>query len=321
MQRLACRAADDGMSPGAPAARATSLPSGNAAFDAALRDIGLQWVDDIRRGSEQVKQLYAPLLAAAPRGDVTVLRDVAYGDHPRRRLDLFRPAVPRADGAVVLFVHGGAFVRGDMRATDEIYDNVLFWFARQGYLGCNVEYRLAPEAHYPAGADDIAAAIAWVVQHAGALGGNAAKIHLIGHSAGGTHVASYAFDPALGHGGRHLAAIVLVSARLRADNAPENPNAEGVQAYFGNPANFEVRSPVNHVAASALPLMIAIAEYENPLLDVYGIELAYRVAQARRRAPRFIQMQGHNHMSIVAHFNSGEEMLGRAIVDFFATLD
>lgn len=309
------------MSSRAPETSATSLPSGNAAFDAALREIGLQWAGDIHRGSEHVKHLYAPVLAAAPRGDVTVLRDVAYGDHWRQRLDIFRPAVPRADGAVVLFVHGGAFVRGDMRATDEIYDNVLFWFARQGYLGCNVEYRLAPEAPYPAGADDIAAAVAWVAQHAGALGGNAAKIHLIGHSAGGTHVASYAFDPALGHAGRHLAAIVLVSARVRADDAPENPNAAGVQAYFGDPANFEVRSPVNHAAASALPLMIVVAQYENPLLDVYGIELAYRVAQARCRAPRFVRMQGHNHMSIVAHFNSGEETLGRAIVDFFATLD
>jgi acetyl esterase len=32
-------------------------------------------------------------------------------------------------------------------------------------------------------------------------------------------------------------------------------------------------------------------------------------------------MRGHNHMSIVAHFNSGEETLGREILDFFQALD
>jgi hypothetical protein len=31
-------------------------------------------------------------------------------------------------------------------------------------------------------------------------------------------------------------------------------------------------------------------------------------------------MRGHNHMSVVAHFNSGEDTLGQEIVDFFETV-
>ncbi|MER8390319.1 hypothetical protein NKH10_00125 [Mesorhizobium sp. M1340] len=49
----------------------------------------------------------------------------------------------------------------------------------------------------------------------------------------------------------------------------------------------ESRSPLTHETASALPVMIAIAEFENPLLDLYGLELAYRIAVARRRSSRF----------------------------------
>ena len=60
MQHLACRATDDGMSSRAPETSATSLPSGNAALDAALREIGLQWAGDIHRGSEHVKHLNTP---------------------------------------------------------------------------------------------------------------------------------------------------------------------------------------------------------------------------------------------------------------------
>ena len=32
--------------------------------------------------------------------------------------------------------------------------------------------------------------------------------------------------------------------------------------------------------------------------------------------PRFVQMSGHNHTSMVAHFNTGEDCLGREILDF-----
>ena len=71
-----------------------------------------------------------------------------------------------------------------------------------------------------------------------------------------------------------------------------------------------------HAAASALPVMIAIAEFENPLLDLYGLEIAHRIAIARRRAPRFMRLAGHNHTSLVAHFNTVEDNLGREIVEF-----
>ena len=67
-----------------------------------------------------------------------------------------------------------------------------------------------------------------------------------------------------------------------------------------------------------MPLFIAIAEYENPLLDVYGAEMLHRVAEARNRAPRFLRLADHNHISIVAHFNTQEELLGREILEFFA---
>lgn len=283
--------------------------------------LGADWERDIRAHSDAVKAIYAPLLAAAPRGGVSVERDVAYGPHARHVLDIFHPATPRPDGAVVAFVHGGAFVRGDKRTTTEIHDNVLYWFARQGYVGINVEYRHAPEAVYPGGADDVALAMAWTASNTGRHGGNPDRLHLLGHSAGGTHVASFVYDPALPHRGRHARAIVLISARLRADQWHGNPNAGGVAAYFGDDtARYDAMSPVTHAACSAMPVMIVTAEHENPLLDVYALEMAHAVALASGRAPRFLCLREHNHMSIVAHFNTSEDFLGREILAFFDSL-
>ena len=280
--------------------------------------IGPIWGSDIRTHSALVKEAYAPLLRDAPKAGIDVHRDLPYGSHPRQVVDVFSPAGPTWDARpVAVFVHGGAFIRGDKNGPEGLYDNVLYWFARQGFVGVNVEYRLAPESVHPGGADDVAAAIRWAHGNVHRFGGDPDRLLLIGHSAGGTHVASFAFDPGLPHRGAHAAAIVLISARLRADTLPENPNAAGVAAYFGtDPAAYGPCSPVAHGDGSGLPTMIVIAEHENPLLDLYGLEMAHAIAVARRRAPRILTMPGHNHLSIVAHFNTAEERLGRAIIDF-----
>jgi len=285
-----------------------------------MAQIGPVWGNDIQKHRDLVLAAYDPLLAAAPKDGIEKIHDLAYGRDPRQVLDIFRPAGKR-NMPVVLFVHGGAFVRGDKRVSDQVYDNVLYWFARQGMLGINLEYRLAPAAAYPAVTDDIALAVAWVKSHAAGFGGDPQSIFLVGHSAGGTHVAAYAWDPASGYLGRDIKGMVLISARLRADVLPENPNAAGVRAYWGEDESlYEARSPVNFAGASSLPVMLANAEFENPLLDIYGLEAAWRIAQARRKAPRYLRLTGHNHISIVAHMNTDEEILGREMLDFFATL-
>lgn len=288
------------------------------AIEELLREVGPMWQQDIRSAGDRVKAAYLPVLMAAPRDGVAVTRELSYGPHPRQLLDVYRPAVAR-DAPVVVFVHGGAFVRGAKDINEAMYANVLTWFARQGCVGVNVEYRLAPEAPHPQGALDVAAACAWVSKYIRGFGGDPRSICLIGHSAGGTHAATFACDPSLAHLRRDVCCLVLVSARLQADTLPENPNAAGVRAYFGDDASrYPALAPIAHAAHLALPVFVVNAQYENPLLDVYAAEFTYRVAVARRVAPRHMTVADHNHVSVMAHFNSGEQLLGEQILDFFA---
>jgi acetyl esterase/lipase len=289
--------------------------------------IGPIWDRDIQRHAALVFDAYAPLLRDAQRGGVEVIRDLSYGDHRRQVLDVYRPSGNAAAGdleglPVVMFVHGGAFERGDRNITPDIYANVPIWFARNGCVGVNVEYRLAPEAAYPAGARDIGAAVNWVHDHIRGHGGDPTRILLVGHSAGGTHVASYIFDArARGEAAPRVAGQVLIGARVRADVLPENPNAAGVRAYFGDDVGrYGDLSPITHAAGSRFPTMIVVAEFENPLLDVYGLDLFHRMSQSAPPALRFVRLDGHNHASIIAHFNTGEEILGTEILDFLASL-
>ena len=97
--------------------------------------------------------------------------------------------VPEGDGPfpTAILVHGGGFVRGDKQS----YITPLFEpLSRAGYAWFTIDYRLAPGHRWPACAEDVRAAIAWVKQHAKEYKVDAGRIALIGESAGG-HLVSY----------------------------------------------------------------------------------------------------------------------------------
>ena len=94
----------------------------------------------------------------------------------------------------VLFFHGGGFVSGHKNvAGDILRGNVATYFVKYGMIGMNATYRLAPEHPWPAGADDVVAALGWVRDNISDSGGDPDKVALMGQSAGATHVATYAF--------------------------------------------------------------------------------------------------------------------------------
>ena len=90
-----------------------------------------------------------------------------------------------------------------------------------------------------------------------------------------------------------------------------------MRAYYGDDtALYETRSVVTHADNFDLPMFLAVAEFENPYLDLYMAEFAARVGSRQRRLPRFLQLSGQNHTSMVAHFDAGEELLDRALLEF-----
>ena len=82
-------------------------------------------------------------------------------------------------------------------------------------------------------------------------------------------------------------------------------------------ANRDIQVAIGVEIGQGQSHVIAIAEFENPHLDLYGAEFFQRASAARARKPRFVQMRKHNHTSMIAHFNSGEDYLGREILAFF----
>ena len=140
---------------------------------------------------DQVEPAVARKLAAAmsgvadpPTGEIAVKRDLVMpgpaGDIPLR---LYDPRATRDPGPAIVFLHGGGWVLGDLAS----YDSACAEIARVLDLPLvSVDYRLAPEAPWPAAPDDCEAAARWIASAPTELGLSPTGLILAGDSAGGT---------------------------------------------------------------------------------------------------------------------------------------
>lgn len=166
----------------------------------------------------------------APAG-LEVEPDLEYGtreDGTLLTLDVCRPAaesfMPRA---AVVSIHGGSWARGDKANAD--WRNVCLWLASEGFVAASVNYRLVPDARFPAAIDDVALAVEWLraPEQAERFGIDPARIGAFGGSAGGNLAALLGTtgEGALDEGSR-VAAVAELSgpaglgaAELAADGA------------------------------------------------------------------------------------------------------
>jgi acetyl esterase/lipase len=144
-----------------------------------------------------------------PAADISHIRrkwlDMPYADRsPAQQLDIYLPDEGDGPFPIILHIHGGGFAIGDKR---DMHLTPLLQGLRRGYAVVSVNYRLSGEAIFPAGLQDIKAAIRWLRAHAGQYRLDGARIAAWGGSSGGYYAAMVGLtanvpeldDPSLGH--------------------------------------------------------------------------------------------------------------------------
>jgi acetyl esterase/lipase len=185
---------------------------------------------------------------------------------------------------VIVGVHGGAFRAG----SKEAYVNRLLPFARRGYVCAAIEYRLSPEAPWPAQIQDCKCAVRYLRAHARELNLDPERIGAWGSSAGGHLVAmlgvtSSESDPHLegdgGWPGQSSAVqavcdwfgpvdfLKMVEQPSTMDhNGPDSPEGQLLGATVTSiPDLARAASPITHVDGSEPPFLVMHGT-EDPLI-------------------------------------------------------
>jgi len=266
---------------------------------------------------EATRALFVPHALTPAAAGVRVVRDLAYGDHERHRLDIFHSSsTPGAVQPVVVFVHGGGFAAGDKGGEGApFYNNVGAWAVASGFIGVNLTYRLAPAHGWPAGAQDVAAALRWLRDNVGRHGGDADRMVVIGQSAGAAHVAGCI----AGHGCDEgsipaIAAAVLISGIYEADAFHPNPMHE---VYFGSDkALYPERSAVLALAAASMPCLFTISEFDPPQFQRQLAAVVAARTAMKGYCPQILWQAGHNHFSTSMQIGGPHDTLGEGLAAF-----
>lgn len=219
--------------------------------------------------------------------------DVIYADAGGRplRLDVYEPEGARRATAAIL-VHGGGWTQGSKTMLAEHARQL----ARDGFTVFVPEYRLTPEAPWPAQIHDVKRAIRWVRGQSPAFGFDPDKIVLQGHSAGAHLVLLAAgapddarLDPPEGSGGVDAAVAAVVAVYppvlFHLDGAPRPSGGLRAGALKGADVSQDaaaLASPINHVGPAFPPTMLLHGDADR----VVPVSASMRFAEAMRAAGR-----------------------------------
>ncbi len=236
-------------------------------------------------------------------------RRVAYGAADIEKLDIYVTRQPNAP--INVFIHGGAWRRGDARSA--AYMSETFVDAGAHFVALDFNNVTDVGGNLLIMADQVRRAIAWVHRNAASFGGDANRVYVSGTSSGG-----------------HLAAVALTTEwqkdfRLPADTLkgglccsgmydlyPVSLSARAGYVKF-TPETIEKLSPQRHLNKLVAPVIIAHGTLETPEFQRQNREFAETLKRAGKPVT-FLIGQGYNHFEMFETLGNPFGLLGRAML-------
>ena len=256
---------------------------------------------------QQVLQRYAAGSEAA-RGRLGAPLRFAYGGQPVQQLDMYRTDVEGA-APIAVFIHGGAWRAG--LARNYAFFAGLFTAAGAHLVVPDFAAVQEVDGDLQAMAAQLREALAWVHRHADRFGGDASRIHVIGHSSG-AHLA--AVMATTDWDGAHGLPADLVKGTLCCSGiyelAPCRLSARSAYVRFTD-AMVEALSPQRHIDRLRAPLVVAIGTRETPEFQRQARDFAAAVTRAGKPVELLVA-EGANHFEILESLALPHGLLGCA---------
>jgi len=286
--------------------------------DSSRRDLpDIQWLERMYNNRQRVPDhddYFARWAAesALVRRSLPCQLDVRYGDGAGETLDAFAAARPRSP--IVVFIHGGYW-----KAMDKSQHSFVVPALRD--LGAAVvvpNYALAPKVGIPDITLQMVRAVAWSWRHARTLGGDARRIVVMGHSAGGQLAAMMLacawnrFEPALPP--RLVRAALGISGLYDLQPLLHTPSLQEVLRL--TPRQVQAASPARLPAPAHGRLISAVGGDESS--EYLRLNRLIQQAWGRERVPVAAVLPGLNHFSILDTLATPRSRLHRLAANLLA---
>ncbi len=255
----------------------------------------------------------AQAVTAKDRSYIRTFLDLSYKpDCKACRLDLALPNESHpCPWPVIVVIHGGGWLEGDKSsfASDKhgVPGNIVE-FARLGFAGATINYRLSKEAPHPAALDDCRAAIRWLRTHAVEYQLDPHRIGAYGNSAGGHLALMLALldDP------NDRARPLEQSSRVQAAVSDSGPidlltdHSNGalrtvIEQFMGGAPEgdrrrlFELASPGHHVSPHGPPLMLIYGEIDQQVDVKTADRFVGALGAAGRKDVTYLRLANVDH--------------------------
>jgi acetyl esterase/lipase len=258
---------------------------------------------------------------AMKRAGVKRILHVPYGESlpgdkgGRNLLDIVLPDEPGSGRPILLQIHGGGWMIGDKR---EQGGPLMGYLASRGWVCFAINYRLSPQAKFPAHIVDVKRALRWIREHAHEYGADPDFICVTGGSAGG-HLTALtalsqndpAFQPGFESADTSVSAAVpfygvydfLDRAKIRG-----RQSMEGILTRYvfpcppgENPELWDSACPITRVSADAPPFLVVQGTHDTLVFVEEAREFVRALREKSRASVHYLEMKGAQHAFEIFH--------------------
>ena len=232
----------------------------------------------------------------------TLAKNIAYSPRTTQRLDVYRPDTG-SNWPVLVYVYGGSWNGG----RKELYAPAAQRLLPEGALIVIADYTLYPAAGYPTQTQEIAAALAWTLDHAAEYGGDPRRVVVVAQSAG-AHVAALALlDPqflaAHGHSAAEVRGFFGISGVYDIETQLAHERSKGRSGQYvvdvmGGRQNIAAASPSTFVSAAAPRTKLIHGDRDNTVPLRMSVEFHERLRAAGAQS-EFTLYPGGGHSGIL----------------------
>lgn len=238
----------------------------------------------------------------------------------------YQPAQPSGDGTTIVFFHGGGWVIGDLDSHNSLAAEIAHL---SGFNTVAIDYRLAPEAPWPAAVDDALAAARWIAASPDSLGFDVKRVIFAGDSAGGnlTAIAARALRKEMPVAAQWM---IYPGVDVSAEGGSMDEFAEGYLlqkksmewfgAHYAPDPDSELASPIASKDWHDLPPALVFVCGLDPLRDQGRAYAAKLIEAGNRVIFREAAGQVHGSAQLRRIIASAQDDLGGQVADLKALL-